>query len=291
MLHYDEINMIKCCKAMICTECYLQAQDPDNQDSPCPFCKNDQMSLVVARPLSYDEADRRAIEEQKVLEATIQAKNNRETATIKSSFTSSDSSTIQEYLLEEPMVDIPIEDDEYDRYGQMRLAPYTDDEYERYEQMILSSCRDDEFDRYGHTRIRPCHDEQCDTHERIRVRPIHIEQYERHRQISDTCYAGYEGYAQINERNFPLRNILNASSEGDNMNDLHYPHSMHHLNANDRNNDLRMFHHNTNEMESGLRTATDLFLSEISQASQLELAIQFSRMDPESPVELKSSRY
>ena len=193
--------MIKCCKAMICTECYLQAQDPDNQDSPCPFCKNDQMSLVVARPLSYDEADRRAIEEQKVLEATIQAKNNQlhgETQTLQSSFNSANTITNHENLLEEPMVNIPLQDDQYDTYV----------------------------------------------------------------QISETSnYAGYEGYdghAQIKESNFPTRNNMNTQYTQ-------------HLGIDDRENDIQ--------------TASELFLSELSEENQLELAIQLSLIDTEGQVD------
>lgn len=77
-LHYDEINMLKCCKANICTECFLQIEDPKDRDSPCPFCKKKRMSLVVAKSLGEVDKVKREEEEQKVIEATIRARTNSE---------------------------------------------------------------------------------------------------------------------------------------------------------------------------------------------------------------------
>jgi hypothetical protein len=77
-LHYDEINMLKCCNAMICTECFLQLEDPKERDKPCPFCKTKHMSLVVAKGLDEVDKLKREEEEQKVMEATIQARTNSE---------------------------------------------------------------------------------------------------------------------------------------------------------------------------------------------------------------------
>jgi len=103
--HYDEINMLKCCKATICTECYLQVQSPNahssggigigafgggmsggggnsgnnNGDkSSCPFCNKPQMSIVVAKRLDDHDVKVREEEEQKVIEATIRARSNSE---------------------------------------------------------------------------------------------------------------------------------------------------------------------------------------------------------------------
>ena len=203
MLHYDDINMLKCCKAMICTECYLQVENPDSRDSPCPFCKNDQMSIVVARRLCDNDVDRRTAEEQKVIEATIQAKNNAETATLQSSFNSENARAIQD-TFEDLTVDILRHDNQYDTYGQTSGTSY------------------------------------------------------------DTVY---EGYAEINESNFTTRNNENTSSENMNGANFNHLYSMDHLNTNDRGNDLQ--------------TASELFLSEIPEEHQVELAIQLSLMEAE----------
>lgn len=93
ILHYDEINMLKCCKAMICTECYLQVQDPKEKDSPCPFCKKKHISTVVAKRMDEGAIARREEEEQKVLEATIRARSNSESIAIGSSSDSRGAST------------------------------------------------------------------------------------------------------------------------------------------------------------------------------------------------------
>lgn len=90
MLEYDEINMLKCCRAMICTECYLQVQDPSTQSSECPFCKNCSMSVTVAKRLDVDDVAKRDNEEQQVIEAEIRARKNRESASIQPSITNPD---------------------------------------------------------------------------------------------------------------------------------------------------------------------------------------------------------
>lgn len=82
LLHYDEINMLKCCNATICTECYLQVQDPIYQLTPCPFCKHERMIVAPARSLNLSEAVKREKDEQKVIEAKIQARKNSESITI-----------------------------------------------------------------------------------------------------------------------------------------------------------------------------------------------------------------
>ncbi len=75
-LQYDQINMLQCCKATICTECYLQIQDPKDRNSPCPFCNHETMDVVVAKRLESDEVAKREEEEQKVIEASIRARAN-----------------------------------------------------------------------------------------------------------------------------------------------------------------------------------------------------------------------
>lgn len=73
-LNYSEINMLNCCKATICTECYLQVQCPITRGNPCPFCNRPKMSIVIAKKLDVDEMKRRDEEEQNFIEARIKAK-------------------------------------------------------------------------------------------------------------------------------------------------------------------------------------------------------------------------
>lgn len=80
--HYDEVNRLKCCKATICTECYLQVQEPIDQMSPCPFCKCRKMIIVPTKQLNLSEAAKREKDEQKVIEAKIQARKNSELLSI-----------------------------------------------------------------------------------------------------------------------------------------------------------------------------------------------------------------
>jgi len=77
-LNYSEINMLNCCKATICTECYLQVQCPITRSNPCPFCNRPKMSIVIAEKLDLDEINRRDEDEQKLVEATIKSKLNGE---------------------------------------------------------------------------------------------------------------------------------------------------------------------------------------------------------------------
>lgn len=84
-LQYDEINMLKCCKANICTECYLQVQEPRSRTSLCPFCNFPNMSVVVAKKLQQEDVKKRDEEEQKMIEATIRARANSESKMNKSS--------------------------------------------------------------------------------------------------------------------------------------------------------------------------------------------------------------
>ena len=70
------MNTTQCCKASICTECYLQVQDPNKKDAACPFCNTPKVRVKVQKPLSDAQVDSRLVEEQKVVEATIVARNN-----------------------------------------------------------------------------------------------------------------------------------------------------------------------------------------------------------------------
>lgn len=82
LLHYNEINKLKCCNATICTECYLQIQEPIDQLTPCPCCKCSKMVLAPVKQLNVSEAAKREKDEQRVIEATIQARKNSESMSI-----------------------------------------------------------------------------------------------------------------------------------------------------------------------------------------------------------------
>jgi len=78
-LHYTQINMVQCCNATICTECYLQVQEPpksQNPPSPCPFCNHSKIVVTVAKKLDGNDVAKRDEEEQQVIEATIRARSN-----------------------------------------------------------------------------------------------------------------------------------------------------------------------------------------------------------------------
>jgi len=78
-LHYTEINMLQCCSATICTECYLQVQEPprsQNPPCPCPFCNHDKIVVKIAKKLDGDDVAKRDEEEQFVIEASIRARKD-----------------------------------------------------------------------------------------------------------------------------------------------------------------------------------------------------------------------
>ena len=82
LLQYNEINKLKCCNATICTECYLQIQEPTDQMALCPCCKCSKMVLVPMKQLNISEAAKREKDEQRVIEATIRARKNSESVSI-----------------------------------------------------------------------------------------------------------------------------------------------------------------------------------------------------------------
>lgn len=76
-LYYSQVNTTNCCKASICTECWLQVQaDPKDKNASCPFCNTPKVRVKVKKPLSDAQVDKREVEEQKVVEATILARAN-----------------------------------------------------------------------------------------------------------------------------------------------------------------------------------------------------------------------
>lgn len=72
-LNYTEINITKCCQAVLCTECYLQVKPQKDRGSCCPFCNHSKLSVSVAQLLDKQEI----MERQKAEERAKQAHSNR----------------------------------------------------------------------------------------------------------------------------------------------------------------------------------------------------------------------
>lgn len=71
MLFYPGgLNVARCCKKDICTECYLQIRLPGNAPKPpCPFCQRDGFDVTFTGPKSAALRAKEAEEERKVVEA------------------------------------------------------------------------------------------------------------------------------------------------------------------------------------------------------------------------------
>jgi hypothetical protein len=85
-LYYEQVNSTKCCKAFICTECFLQFNPPpnkkhgsnsssnnnNNKSCDCPFCNSPELHVQVsARDRNVLKNAEREEEEQKIIEAKI----------------------------------------------------------------------------------------------------------------------------------------------------------------------------------------------------------------------------
>ena len=76
MLYYDELNVTKCCNALICSECFLQIRPQKGKDSSCPYCNStDKFSISIAKKPTAEEINNRTRDEQTVIEAKIRATN------------------------------------------------------------------------------------------------------------------------------------------------------------------------------------------------------------------------
>lgn len=73
-LQYAEINVTQCCKANLCTECFLQVKPQKEKTSICPFCNHPRMCISIANRLGAEEIEDRETKEQKIIEATIKAR-------------------------------------------------------------------------------------------------------------------------------------------------------------------------------------------------------------------------
>mmetsp|Transcript_14748 Transcript_14748/g.22885 ORF Transcript_14748/g.22885 Transcript_14748/m.22885 type:complete len:526 (-) Transcript_14748:1808-3385(-) len=79
-LYYSKINITGCCKAHICSECFLQVRPQKvtpSKPAVCPFCNSNKLSVKIAQ-LTDETAMKREEEEQNVIEAQIRARKNSE---------------------------------------------------------------------------------------------------------------------------------------------------------------------------------------------------------------------
>jgi len=73
-LQYTEVNITQCCKANICTECFLQIRPQKEKNCVCPFCNNSRLFVSVARKLNNAQLEVRQADEQRVIEARIRSR-------------------------------------------------------------------------------------------------------------------------------------------------------------------------------------------------------------------------
>jgi hypothetical protein len=73
-LNYGQVNVTKCCQAVLCTECYLQVH-PQREKSVCPFCNNSKLVVSIKQGLTPNELQQRTVEEER-----IRARNDPERA-------------------------------------------------------------------------------------------------------------------------------------------------------------------------------------------------------------------
>jgi len=69
------LNRSTCCKKGICTECLLQIKSP-NVLTNCPFCNRSGYSSTFSGPLSKEEREKLAEEQQKVIELKIRMRQD-----------------------------------------------------------------------------------------------------------------------------------------------------------------------------------------------------------------------
>eukprot|EP00163_Fabomonas_tropica_P034586 TRINITY_DN964_c0_g1_i1.p1 TRINITY_DN964_c0_g1~~TRINITY_DN964_c0_g1_i1.p1 ORF type:complete len:804 (+),score=154.92 TRINITY_DN964_c0_g1_i1:348-2759(+) len=73
------LNRSKCCRQGICTECFLQVKKPKQRDTcVCPFCNARRYGVTFTGPLSTKDVQDREVEEQRTIEAQIQAQRTQE---------------------------------------------------------------------------------------------------------------------------------------------------------------------------------------------------------------------
>ena len=73
-LHYAQVNITKCCNATVCTECYLQVRPQKEKAGTCPFCNAPKVSVKVAKMMTGSQVKQREAEEQRIIEAQLEAR-------------------------------------------------------------------------------------------------------------------------------------------------------------------------------------------------------------------------
>ena len=74
-LQYSQINVTQCCKAYMCTECFLQVRPQKEKLCSCPFCNNPKLFVSVARKLDPEQLQERQADEQRAIAMQIQKQN------------------------------------------------------------------------------------------------------------------------------------------------------------------------------------------------------------------------
>jgi len=75
--YHSQINVTTCCKACICTECYLQLRPQREKNVPCPFCTDSNFGILVAKNLNDKDVKKIAEEEKTLMEAQIRARKSK----------------------------------------------------------------------------------------------------------------------------------------------------------------------------------------------------------------------
>ena len=68
------MNITKCCTATVCTECYLQVRPQKEKAGTCPFCNAPKVSVRVAKMMTGSQVKQRDAEEQRIIEAQLEAR-------------------------------------------------------------------------------------------------------------------------------------------------------------------------------------------------------------------------
>ncbi|ONK80466.1 uncharacterized protein A4U43_C01F18020 [Asparagus officinalis] len=71
-LYYPSLNRSRCCRKLICTECFLQIKPTrSSRAAKCPFCKTTNYLVEYRGTRTKEEKKMEQIEEQRVIEAQI----------------------------------------------------------------------------------------------------------------------------------------------------------------------------------------------------------------------------
>jgi len=119
-LYFDQLNATQCCKAFICTECFLQLNPPPRRkhehpsrhrsragqaSCDCPFCNSPKLVVQVsANDMNVLKNAEREEEEQKIIEAKIRADLEERSASLQSKENAAESSNAASSAFGESLV-------------------------------------------------------------------------------------------------------------------------------------------------------------------------------------------